>query len=182
METEPHIVFEGLDPSEFLQSRIRSEIEKLERFFGRLTSARVVLSKPHKRRQHGDLYAISVHLAMPDGREVHVTRNPPTDHAHEDAHVALRDAFAAARRKLQDEARKMHGDVKPHEAAPEALVSAIVAEQDYGFLESADGREIYFHKNSVANGGFAKLAVGARVTYSETLGEKGPQATFVRPL
>lgn len=182
METEPQIVFEGVAPSEFVRSRILKEIEKLERFFGRMTACRVVVSKPQGRRRHGDLYAIAVRLALPGGREVHATRNPPHAHAHEDAHVAIRDVFAAARRQLQDEARKLRGAVKRHEGGAEAIVAALIAEQNYGFLESADGREIYFHKNSVANDGFDGLSVGDRVTFSETVGEKGPQATFVNPV
>lgn len=182
MQTEPQIVFEGIAPSEFVRSRILNEISRLERFFGRMTACRVVISKPQGRRHHGDLYAVAVRLVMPGGKEVHATRNPPQDHAHADAHVAIRDVFAAARRQLQDEARRLRGAVKTHEETPEAIVTAIIAEQDFGFLESADGREIYFHRNAVANDGFKTLTVGARVRFSEALGEKGPQASFVSPV
>lgn len=181
METAPQIVFEGIEPSDFIRSRILGEIDRLERFFGRMTSCRVVLSKPQSRRRHGDLYSVAVRLVMPGGREVHATRNPPDDHAHEDAHVAIRDVFAAARRQVQDEARKLRGAVKSHEGPPEAIVTMIAAEQDYGFLEAADGREIYFHRNSVAGDNFRNLTVGDRVTFSESPGEKGPQASFVSP-
>lgn len=182
MEIEPHIAFEGMPPSDFVRGRILHEIERLERFFGRITACRVVVSRPQKRRHHGDLYAISVHLTLPDGREVHANRNPPADHAHEDAGVAIRDAFSAARRQLQDQARKLRGAVKEHEGPAEAIVCGLVAEEDYGFLETADGREIYFHRNSVENDGFDGLSIGDRVAYSEALGDKGPQASFVRPL
>lgn len=182
METEPQIVFEGIAPSDFIRGRILKEIEKLERFFGRLTACRVVVSKPQSRHRHGDLYSVAVHLVLPGGKEVNATRNPPHDHAHEDAHVAIRDVFAAARRQLQEEARKMRGDVKHHEGPPQGVVTVIIAEEDYGFIEAEDGREIYFHKNSVANNDFDKLAVGDRVTFTETVGNKGPQASFVNPV
>lgn len=182
MEVEPKIVFEGIDPSDFVRNRILNEIERLERFFGRVTACRVVISKPQGRRRHGDLYAVAVRLTLPGGQEVHATRNPTQNHAHEDAHVAIRDVFAAARRQLQDKARKLRGDVKAHEGPPEAIITTLVAESDYGFLEAEDGHEVYFHKNSVADDGFDKLSIGARVTYSETRGEKGPQATYVNPL
>ena len=57
----------------------------------------------------------------------------------------------------------------------------VVAEADYGIIASSDGREIYFHRNSVADGGFDVLHKGQEVRFSETEGDKGPQATFVRP-
>jgi cold shock CspA family protein len=52
--------------------------------------------------------------------------------------------------------------------------------EEFGFLESGDGQEIYFHRNSVIDQGFARLHVGSRVTYTEEMGEKGAQASTVR--
>ncbi|MEO1240438.1 MAG: HPF/RaiA family ribosome-associated protein [Pseudomonadota bacterium] len=182
MEVEPHIVFEGIEPSESIRTRIESEIEKLERFFGRITACRVSVSKPQQRHSHGDLYAAAVHLTLPNGLDIHADRNPPKDHAREDVYVAIRDVFSAARRQLQDEARKLRGDVKHHDDPPAAVVGTIVAEEDYGFLETEDGREIYFHRNSVVNRGFDKLSVGDHVIFTEAAGDKGPQASTVRPV
>jgi cold shock CspA family protein len=51
---------------------------------------------------------------------------------------------------------------------------------EFGFLETGDGREIYFHRNSVLENGFSRLNVGARVTYVEEMGDKGPQASTVK--
>ena len=52
--------------------------------------------------------------------------------------------------------------------------------QGYGFLETPGGREIYFHKNSVLDGGFGRLKIGTAVRFAEEEGEKGPQASTVR--
>ena len=52
---------------------------------------------------------------------------------------------------------------------------------DFGFLQSADGREIYFHKNSVLDG-LSRLKVGTRVAFAEEADEKGPQASTVKLL
>ncbi len=182
METEPHISFENIPASAAVRDRVQREVDRLERFFGRITACRVIVRRPQARRRHGDLYAASVHLTLPGGREVHADRNPPDDHAHEDALVAIRDVFAAARRKLQDDVRVMRGDTKLHADQNIAVVRSLVAEDNYGFLETDDGREIYFHRNCVANSGFDDLRVGNRVVYSEEAGEKGAQATFVRQL
>jgi cold shock CspA family protein len=53
---------------------------------------------------------------------------------------------------------------------------------EFGFFETADGREDYFQHNSVPNDPFSRLSVGARVTFAEEAGEEGPQASTVRPL
>jgi cold shock CspA family protein len=55
-------------------------------------------------------------------------------------------------------------------------------EWGYGFLETPDGRELYFHEHSVLDGGFPELEVGSEVRFIEEPGEKGPQATTVTPV
>jgi cold shock CspA family protein len=50
---------------------------------------------------------------------------------------------------------------------------------EFGFLRTSDGREIYFHRNSVLDGGFDKLRPGTAVTFVEEQGEQGPQASTV---
>jgi cold shock CspA family protein len=53
---------------------------------------------------------------------------------------------------------------------------------EFGFLESSDGRKIYFHRNSVLDGAFSRLARGSRVTFAEEMSEKGQQASTVKLL
>ncbi|MBZ0189495.1 MAG: cold shock domain-containing protein, partial [Candidatus Obscuribacterales bacterium] len=69
-------------------------------------------------------------------------------------------------------------EIKSHDLPPSAKITQMF--EDYGFLETTDGREIYFHSNSVINNRFEKLAVGAEVTYVETQGDHGPQASTVK--
>jgi cold shock CspA family protein len=73
----------------------------------------------------------------------------------------------------------MTGQVKTHEEAPRGRVTRLFPEEGYGFLEAADGREIYFHRNALVNGDFDRLSVGRDVRYFEREGEKGPQASTV---
>ena len=95
---------------------------------------------------------------------------------------AINDAFKGARRQLQDQARRTQGQVKHHDEMPTATVARLDPSGEFGFLETADGRQIYFHRNSVLNGGFARLAVGSHVTFAEELGEKGAQVSTLRLL
>jgi len=180
MQIPLQITFEGgLTSSDALTRRIEHEAAKLERLHDRITSCRVaVIGRPGKRR-HGDLYAVRLQITTPSEGEVVVDRNPPADHAHEDAFVTVRDAFAAARRRLLDRRRRVQGKVKVHEPPPQGRVARLFPEEGYGFIEAADGREIYFHRNAVVNGGFARMEPGVAVRFAEAEGEKGPQASTV---
>ncbi|MCA8928045.1 MAG: ribosome-associated translation inhibitor RaiA [Alphaproteobacteria bacterium] len=112
MQVEPQVAFEGFEPDDRVRDRVASEIGKLEGYFEHITSCRVVVKLGSGRRQHGDLYEVTIQLALPSGRDVIVNRNPSANHAHEDVLVTIRDAFRAARRQMQDEVKKMRGDVK----------------------------------------------------------------------
>ena len=101
---------------------------------------------------------------------------------HADLTFALDDAFKHARRQLQDQVRRAQGDVKYHEGLPIGTVVRIDPSGEFGFLETGDGQEVYFHRNSVLDDGFSRLHVGSRVTFAEELGEKGAQATTVKLL
>ncbi|MBN9310391.1 cold shock domain-containing protein, partial [Devosia sp.] len=96
--------------------------------------------------------------------------------------VAVSKAFAAAQRQIEDAMREMRGDIKEHVAPDHGRVARFVAGEDYGFIETSDGRELYFHRNAVLNNAFNSLAVGDEVRFVESEGEKGPQASSVRPI
>ena len=102
----------------------------------------------------------------------------------EDVYVAIRDAFDAAARQLEDHSRKAAGRVKAHEVPPHGKVTALHAYEGYGFVTLADGQEVYFHKNAVVNGAFDKIDIGdeVRVVLVEGESVKGPQATTVTPI
>lgn len=179
MQIPFEITFEGMDPSDAVRARIEKEIGRLERFHDRITSCRVAVKAPSKHKRQGGLFEVRIYLVIPGGGEVSVRRNPANDHAHEDVYVAIRDAFAAARRQLQDKDRKIDGEVKLHEAPPQGKIARIFYYEGYGFIETPDGGEVYFHRNSVADADFEKLEAGQQVRFTEVIGEEGPQASVV---
>ena len=182
MQVPLQVAFEGIQHSEAIEARIREEADKLEQFFGRLISARVVVARPQHRHHKGDTYHIRIHLAVPDAADIAISREPAATGAHEDVYVNIRDAFKAARRQLQDIVRKREGHVKEHEVPPHGTIAAIHAGAGFGFIASSDGREIYFHRNSVAEDRFDELEVGEEVRFAESEGDEGPQASFVQPV
>ena len=102
------ISFRNMDPSPAVEERIRKKAAKLERFHDRIVGCKVVVEAPHRHHHKGKLYSVRVDVSVP-GKDVVVDRAKPTDHAHEDVYVAVRDAFAAAVRRLEDQTRKRRG-------------------------------------------------------------------------
>jgi len=182
MQVPLQIAFEGIPHSDFIETQVRAEAAKLERFFDRVTSCRVVIAKPQHRHHKGDVYHLRLYIVVPGAPDVVINREPAATGAHEDVHVTIHDAFKAARRQLQDVVRKRSGKVKQHEVPPHGVVSALDPVTDHGFITTAGGREIYFHRNSVANNRFDQLHVGQKVRFSESEGDKGPQASSVQPI
>ena len=178
MKLEPQVTFRDMEPSRAIEQAIREKAAKLDQFHDRITGCRIVVGAPHRHHQKGRLYNVRIDLTVPGG-EVVVNRDSGRAAAHHDVHVAIRDAFDAARRQLQEYARRRRGEVKTHAAEPPARVSKLFAAERYGFIETSDGREIYFHGNSVVDG-FDRLTLGTRVHFTEEEGRQGPQASTVR--
>ncbi|HMK78916.1 MAG TPA: HPF/RaiA family ribosome-associated protein [Xanthobacteraceae bacterium] len=183
MQTPVEIDFQGMDATEATRAAIAKHLEMLEDRYGRVTACRVVVKGPGGHHHTSGLYEVNIRLALPNGREVNVDRTAQLDERHSDLTFAINDAFKRARRQLQDQARRLQGHVKTHEAAqPIGTVVRLDTSGEFGFLADHEGREIYFHHNSVLDGAFNRLTVGTRVTFAEEQGEKGPQASTVRLL
>jgi ribosomal subunit interface protein len=178
MQIPLQIAFRDIEPSPAIESRVREEAAKLEEFHKNIIGCRVVVEAQHRRHHKGTLYNVRLDMTVP-GAELVVSRDPERDHAHEDVYVAIRDAFDAAQRRLQDQARRRRGAVKAHEGPPHGRVRQLFPADDFGFIEAADGREIYFHRNSVLDPGFDRLEAGTEVWFTEEAGERGPQASTV---
>ncbi len=172
------IDFRNFERSEFVEKAVRERCEKLGQFSSDIMRCKVTVAAPHKHHAQGNLYQVSIGLHVP-GTEIIINRDPGKNHSHEDVYVAIRDAFDAATRKLQDHIRVRRGKVKVHEAPPHGTVSEINAEGGYGRITSADGRSIYFHRNSLVDASFEQLTIGAEVRFDEEAGDSGPQASSV---
>jgi ribosomal subunit interface protein len=172
------ITFKGMDSSEAIAANIREKADKMERFSNHLMSCRVVVEAPHRHGHKGQLYNVSIDLGVVGG-ELAVSHEGPRDHAHEDIYVAIRDAFDAATRQLEDYERKQAGKVKEHEVPVHGTIAGMSL--DHGFIDTTDGRQIYFHRNSLVHGDFEELEAGdeVRLVVHPKEGEKGPQASSV---
>lgn len=181
MQLPLQVTFRHMDTSDAVLAKIHEKAEKLDRFSEHIMACRVVVEAPHQHHRKGNLYRVSVDVTLPGG-EIFASRSTDQHHAHEDIYVAIRDAFNAAKRQLEDYVREQRLDIKTHIPPPHGKVLRLFPEQDYGIIASADGREIYFHRNSVINFPFDDLTVGSEVRFDEEKGDEGPQATTVAVL
>jgi len=190
------VTFRNIKDSGKLETLVKKEAAKLEQFYDRITSCRVVVERP-QRAQSGKLYHVRIDLRLPNAELV--VRHLPSLHgtlqdiqaersrkeaesvlARKSPQRAVRQAFHEMRRQLQDYGREQEGFVKTISRLPEAEVTQIFSNEGYGFLRTTDNRQLYFHETSVLDGHFNRLRVGTRVRFAEEMGEKGPQASTVK--
>lgn len=115
MQVPLQISFRNMDASPSVEEVVREKAAKLERFFDRIVSCHVTIEAPHRHQQKGKLYKVRIDIGMPGKKAVHV-REGAKNPAHADVYVAIRDAFNAAVRQIEENARRMRGDVKTHSA------------------------------------------------------------------
>ncbi|HKK26585.1 MAG TPA: HPF/RaiA family ribosome-associated protein [Gemmatimonadota bacterium] len=181
MQTPPEISYRNVEPTPDLRARIDEEIGRLERFFDRITSCHVMVEMPSPRHEEGNLYHVRIEVRVP-GTELVVSREPPAHERWEELPVAITEAFDAMVRQLEDYVRKLRGDVKTHEEMPHGRVVKLFPYEGYGFIETPEGDEVYFHENSVLDDAFDRVEVGSRVRFAVEQGLKGPQASTVHLL
>lgn len=197
MQLPPSITFRGVERSEDLEADILSRVRRLETFFRPIMACRVLVEFSERRHGSGNRYHVRIDLTVPEqeivvkheasrraeARALGLSKLPrpaEPDPEHKHVRVAIREAFDVARRRLQDYARRRRRAVKAHIAMPRGHVVRLPRGKPYGFLEAADGHEVYFQKGSVLNDAFDRLKVGTVVAFVEEKGEKGPQASTVR--
>lgn len=181
MRLPMQITFRNIPHSDAVEARVREKVTKLEQLFEKIISCRVVIEAPHTHKHKGVIYQVKIDVSVPDA-ELVVSHSSNDKHQHEDIYVAIRDAFNAMRRQLQGHFRRQRGEVKHHEMPPQGKVVELIPYEDYGRIQSTDGREIYFHRNAVVDGKYEKLTVGSDVRFVESNGDQGPQASTVQPL
>ena len=177
MQIPLQITIRDIASSDALEAHIREKVDKLENFFDGLIFCNVVVEMPHKHHHQGKEFNVRIHIGVPSG-DIVVNR-----YHHEDPYVALRDAFDAAKRQLEDYVRKIQRNTKTHVIDQYGHVARIFHEEGYGFILGHDNVERYFHRDNVIDPGFERLKEGDEVKFIEDLelelGAESPQAKRV---
>lgn len=108
MKLPLQITFHGLDRSPALEAAIQDKAAKLEQFHPSIMACRVALTQGSRHHAQGRQVNVRIDITIPD-KELAITNKQD-----EDPFVAVRDAFDAARRVLQDALAVRRGDVKTH--------------------------------------------------------------------
>lgn len=156
-----------------LETHIRKRAEKLHRYFDRISSCRIVIEIPQKHKHQGKLYNVRIDVTVP-GKEFVANRN-----SSEDIYIAIRDAFKAIERQLEEHSSIRHGQTKTHNNVHHGHVVRIVPSEGFGFIEGTDGNEYYFSITNVSHPSFAQLMIGDSVEYSTEANDDGWQAQHV---
>jgi cold shock CspA family protein/ribosome-associated translation inhibitor RaiA len=180
MQEPLQISFHNMASSEALERRVREHWAKVERHHEGIISARVVLEAAHK-QPHKSTLAVSISIGVP-GRDLAVRREQRLHESDDHATWVINEAFAAAARQLKEYAQKQRRDVQAHEGEREyARIVRLYPDQDYGFIETRERLNIYFHRDVVRDADFADLKEGSEVLYTlaDDEGPMGPMASNV---
>jgi len=126
------VTFRNLKSSEWLERAIQERAGKLETYCPDIVSCRVLVGIPHRHREHGNRFEVHIDIVVP-GEKIAVSHSPSIREAksngegaigkrmeilgmRKDVLLVVRDAFAAAKRQLQDYARRRRLSVKAHTA------------------------------------------------------------------
>jgi ribosomal subunit interface protein len=173
MQLPLQITTHGIPHSDALEAHIREKVAKLEEFHPRISSCRVAVEELAQHHRQGRQFRVRIDVRVP-GREIVANR----DH-HEDAYVALRDAFDSVKRQLEETVRLRRGQVKAHETTQHGQIARLFPEEGHGFIRTADGRELYFSRENVVHPAFEELEPGTMVQFIEDAGAEGAQAKRV---
>lgn len=153
------ITMRDIPSSPAIESLIRKRAEKLTQFYDRIISCRVVIELPQKHKHQGKLYNVKIDVSVP-GKELVASRK-----YDQDIRIAIRDAFQAIERQLEEHSRKCHGQIKSHSDIMYGHVVRMMKDDGYGFIKGVDGNEYYFSLTNVSYPRFDQLSIGDSVEY-----------------
>jgi cold shock CspA family protein/ribosome-associated translation inhibitor RaiA len=187
MQTPVDISFHNCEGSAAIEDAIRSHIARLEEIHPRLIACRVRVDQRADNSTHSIPPVVRIEIRIPGRKDIVVAHEPERlqrRFQRPDMRNAVNEAFRIAARQLA-ELKQQVSDYKAvarHEAANEfsGRIADLPRGEDYGFLQTKEGGQLYFHRNSVLSGDFDRLKLGDEVTYVEEMGDTGPIATKVR--
>ncbi len=174
MQVPIQITMREVEQSEAVQERIKSRAKKLDQFFDKVISCKVVAELHQGHRQTGKLYNVRVNVRVP-GKELVANRNE-----QDNLYKAIRDAFDDMDRQVEEQAKIINGEVKTHVGLSNGEIVRLFDDDQFGFIEAtATGEEFYFNADNVVHPKFKFLRVGMPVQFVEKIGDDGPRACRV---
>jgi ribosome-associated translation inhibitor RaiA len=139
MDEPLEIAFHQLEPSAAVEAAIRERFAGLQRRYDRLTHCRVSVEALHRQHRTGNLYEVHIDMLVP-GAELAISRQPQNArerYANPDVYTSIKDAFAAAERRLKRLKRQRREDLQPQATSLQAVVAEIHVDEGWGYLRTA---------------------------------------------
>jgi ribosomal subunit interface protein len=182
MQVPVQIVMKGAEVSDAVYDKVNSHVARLEKHYPQLVSCLVVVERSlvrGKTKLEKTLYNVRIEIQIP-GDFIVVERRPIMQKNLENMYLTIKIAFDAMERRLREAFDRKRKNIKIHEDSHNyGIVTKILPYEQCGFLMTPDGREIYFHENSVLDQKYNRMTVGSRVRFNEEEGDEGPQASTV---
>lgn len=167
-----NVIVKDVENSESIQNSITEKAQKLKTYFEKIQYCKVILQSIQKHKHQGKLFRTTIELGLPRKRLI-------VNHkANEDILISIRDAFRAMEQQLEKYVQKRRQQTKAHTLPLQGEVVRLF--ENYGFIETVDGNEYYFHESHVLNPNFSSLSVGKRVEFTESMASDGFQANQVK--
>ena len=182
MQIPLQVMFENAEPSVAVRAAIGHEVERLEKYQHHITGCRVAVVAPSRKHRHGAVYRINIWVTIPPQGNIVVSHQPSGDRGHVHVEVAIKDAFAAARRQIEALAQRASGRSSSTRSTLMGEFRRFLQKKTTDFIATLDEGEIYFHRDIVIDKAFDRLNVGSEVRFAEEFGEKGVQASTVQPM
>lgn len=180
MQTPPELIFHDVERSAWVENYILERVQRLERFADGITSCRVSLTQDQASHHKGNRYTLLVEVRVPPNHDLAAKKAKIVREMQNQLPALINLAFGALERQLKKTAQLRRYDEKRHDGQPHGIVERLF-DEGYGFLRAIeDDRQVYFHRNSVLNGDFERLAVGTEVRFTRQDGDDGPQASSVQ--
>lgn len=175
------IDYRDIEKNDQIDALIRKKAQLLERVCDHINSCRVIVERFEKHTRTHQGYHVRLDIRVPPGHEIAVSRDGGRNAPYQELEAEVRWAFETAEKQLKELVEKQHGDIKSHHYQEvQGVIKWINFEQSCGFILTVDGREVYFHRNSVLHDRFDSLKPGIGVRFTEEMGVKGPQASSVK--
>jgi len=161
--------------------RWKTEIEErmadLQNGHDDLIHGRVTLIKNRHHKKAPKVAEARLVVTLPVRRTVTASKEDKT------FEEAIRAAFAAVEIELRKVREKRASkEVRVPPVPLRGVVCKLFPREGYGFILKEGGGEVYFHRNAVRDMAFGDLEDGTEVAFNVEEGEKGPQATVVKPV
>ncbi len=181
MNMPAEITFHGIPASPALRKAITDRVAKLESLAPDATICRVTVENENRRHDRGNFYRVHARLLLPRA-ELDAGRSAPASAGHADPYLAVRDTFDALRERLEKHVQRQRGNVKHHDRkSSRGRIRELYPDTGYGLITAKDGREVQFHRTSLAKGDSESLEVGREVEFIEVPGGNGLWASNIHP-